>query len=119
MKRLLCSLLVFFSVATAFSQKVYFVYLQTDNEQPFYVRINEKVYSSTASGYLILSKLKDSTYSIKVGFPMEKWPVQTFKVDLDGKDKGYQLKNFPDKGWALVDLQTLSIQVSEESKQDK
>ncbi len=119
MKRLLCSLLVFFSVATAFSQKVYFVYLQTDNDQPFYVRINEKVYSSTSSGYLILSKLKDSTYNFKIGFPQEKWPVQSFKVDMGGKDRGFQLKNFPDKGWALVDLQTLSIQMSVESSQDK
>jgi hypothetical protein len=119
MKRLLCSLLLFFSVATAFSQKVYFVYLQTDNEQPFYVRINEKVYSSTASGYLILSKLKDSTYNFKVGFPQEKWPVQSFKVNMGGKDKGFQLKNFPEKGWGLIDLQTLSIQMSAEGSQDK
>ena len=48
--------------ATAFSQQDFFVYLQADNHQLFYVRLNNKVYSSTESGYLIIPKLADSSY---------------------------------------------------------
>src|SRR5688572_17705250 len=118
MKRLICCLGVLLSVIYSYSQKVYFVYLQSDPEQAFYVRVKDHVYSSSSSGYLILSKLRDSSYSITIGFPQNKWPEQEFKVDIRGKDHGYLLKNFGEKGWGLYDLQTLGVQmgVSEGSK---
>jgi hypothetical protein len=112
MKKLLCSLVLILSVATAFSQKVYFIYIQADLEQPFSVKMNEKIYHSSSSGYLILSKLKDSTYPLTVLFPQGKWPDQAFKIEVRSKDRGFLLKNFGDKGWGLYDLQTLSVQMS-------
>ena len=110
-KLLLCFLFSIIS-SSAFSQKVYFIYLQTENEQPFYVRMDKKVYSSSASGYLILSKLKDSTYGLTVGFPQNKWPEQKFSVAMSRKDHGYLVKNFGEKGWGLFDLQTLAVQMA-------
>jgi hypothetical protein len=113
MKRLVCCLvLLFFSVA-AFSQRLYFIYLQAEPEQPFFVKMNSKVFSSSASGYLILSRLRDSSYAFSVGFPQNKWPEQYFKVDIKAKDHGFLLKNFGEKGWGLFDLQTLSVQMAE------
>ena len=97
---------------TGQAQKVYFVYLQSEKEQPFFVRVDEKVYSSTASGYLILSKLRDSVYQFTIGFPQSKFPEQKFSVTVKGKDRGFLLKNFGDKGWGLFDLQTLSVQMA-------
>jgi hypothetical protein len=97
------------SVSSVFSQKLYFVYLQSESEQPFFVKMNDKLYSSAASGYLILSKLRDSSYSFTVGFPQNKWPEQQFSVDIRSADHGYLLKNFGDKGWGLFDLQTLAV----------
>jgi hypothetical protein len=92
------------------AQKIYFIYLQTENQQPFFVRMNEKIYSSTASGYLILSKLIDSTYNYKIGFPGKNVDLN-FSSTINKKDHGYLLRNFGDKGWGLIDLQTLSIQM--------
>lgn len=92
-----------------FSQKIYFVYLQTDPAQPFYARIQDKVYSSAASGYLVLSKLRDTIYTITVGFPANKWPEQSFTIPINTKDHGYLLKDFGEKGWGLYDLQTMSV----------
>jgi hypothetical protein len=111
MKRLICCLGILLSVIYSYSQKVYFVYLQSDPEQAFYVRVKDHVYSSSSSGYLILSKLRDSSYNFTVGFPQNKWPEQEFKVDIRGKDHGYLVKNFGEKGWGLYDLQTLSVQM--------
>ena len=110
-KLILC---LFFSLVTsiAFSQKIYFVYLQTESEQPFFVKLNEKVYSSTASGYLIIPKLRDSTYNINIGFPDNKWPNQIFSIIVNHKDRGFLLKNFGEKGWGLFDLQNLSVQMA-------
>jgi uncharacterized protein DUF4476 len=112
MKRLILSILTVGLSATAFSQKLYFIYLQSEPEQAFFVKINDKVHSSTASGYLILSRLKDSTYAITVGFPGNKWPEQRFTISVNAKDHGYSLKNFEDKGWGLYDMESSSVQMS-------
>ena len=60
------------------SQKVYFVYLQTDNQQPFYARMGEKIHNSTAAGYLILSNLRDSLYSVNIGIQGSPEPDQAY-----------------------------------------
>jgi len=109
MNKLVLCFLFLATTLVASSQKVYFVYLQSEAEQPFFVKMNEKISSSTASGYLILSKLRDSTYNFNIGFPQNKWPEQTFSVPIQTKDRGYLLKNFGDKGWGLFDLQTLAV----------
>lgn len=116
MKKLHLSLLCCLFAMAAFSQKVYFIYIQTESEQPFYVKMNEKVQSSSASGYIILSKLVDSTYSFTIGFPQNKWASQKYTVALGKKDHGYLLKNFGDKGWGLFDLQTLAVQMGVNDK---
>ena len=89
------------------AQKVYFVYLQSDNSSPFYVKMNDKIYSSATSGYLILSNLVDSTYNFSVGFPSSQYEAK-FVISLDGKDRGFLVKNF-DSGLGLFDLQNLTI----------
>lgn len=110
-KLFLCFL---FSIASfaGFSQKIYFIYLQTDDSQPFYVKMDKKVYSSSASGYLILSKLRDTAYSFAIGFPKSKSPEQLFSVSINQKDHGYLVKNFGEKGWGLFDLQALTVQMA-------
>ena len=111
MKKVTIGLFCFFLSAGLMAQKIYFIYIQTDNQQPFFVRMHDKIYSSTASGYLILSKLIDSVYNYKVGFPGKNVDLN-FSSTINKKDHGYLLRNFGDKGWGLIDLQTQSIQMS-------
>ncbi len=106
MKKIAALLVLTFCCQAAFSQQVYFVYLQTEGTQPFFLKMNEEVHSSNPSGYLILSRLKDSTYTFSIGFPQNKWPEQTFSVTIGGRDKGFLLKKEDDKNWSLQDLQT-------------
>ncbi|MEQ1800095.1 MAG: DUF4476 domain-containing protein, partial [Lacibacter sp.] len=80
-----------------------------DNQQPFYIKYNNRIYSSSASGYLILSKLKEGTVDFSVGFPKSNQPEQKFQCLLENADKGYLIKNFADKGWGLYDLQSSAI----------
>lgn len=107
-------LILFFAVlsVTGKAQKVFFVYIQAETEQPFFIKMNDNVYSSSASGYLILPKLSNESYQLTVGFPMNKWPDQSFNISINNRDHGYLLKNFSEKGWGLFDLQTLSVQMS-------
>jgi hypothetical protein len=101
-----------FSVVEAKAQQTHYIYIQTNDKQPFYVKLNQKVYSSSASGYLILSKLVDSTYNLSIGFPKNEWAQQNFNCVIDKKDVGYLLKDFGDKGWGLFNLQTLDVTMS-------
>ena len=112
MKKFILCFFILMTLRSAFAQKVYFVYLQTQPEQPFFVRMNDKVFSSTASGYLILSNLYDSTYNLVVGFPQNKWPDQKFSITVNKKDYGYLIENFGEKGWGLYDLQTMAVQMA-------
>ena len=105
--------LLLFSVTLCFTftlsaQKVYYLYLQTDDLSPFYVRMSDKIYSSAVSGFLILPNLTDSTYNINVGFAKSSKPETKFAVAINQNDKGYLIKNFDD-GLGLFDLQNLSI----------
>lgn len=88
------------------AQLNHFIYLQTDNQQPFYIKYNNRIISSSTSGYLILPKLKDGVIDFTVGFPKSDQPEQQFQYTIDKADKGFLLKNFSDKGWGLYDLQT-------------
>ena len=112
MKKFFLSLLVTTFFFSASSQRIYFVYLQSEQEQPFFLKMDEKIYSSTTAGYLILSRLRDSTYSFNIGFPGNKWPEQKFSLVIDKKDHGYLLKYFEGRGWGLFDLQNLSVQMA-------
>ncbi len=88
----------------AYAQKVYFIYLQSENDAPFFVKMGDKVYSSTASGYLILSSLVDSTYSFTLGFSGNQALESTFSINMRGNDKGFLLKK-SDAALILVNLQ--------------
>jgi Domain of unknown function (DUF4476) len=114
MKRtlLLCSFALLASLLSA--QKIYFIYLQTETGEPFFVRMNDKLYSSESSGYLILPRLKDSTYKFKLGFPSKDVDLD-FTTSINKKDHGYLVKNLGDKGWGLFDLQSLDLQMSASS----
>ncbi len=91
------------------AQQVHFIYIQADNKQPFSVELNGKYYSSSSIGYIILPKLTDSTYTLKINFAKNSYPEQSFIVNVAGKDYGYALKNFDDKGWGLFNFQTTDV----------
>ncbi len=99
--------LFFYSVISA--QEKHFVFIQSDNNQLFYVSINGKLYSSTAKGYVIIPKLTDGDYNFSIGFAQNTFPEQNFQYSVNKKDLGFNLKNFGEKGWGLFNLQSLSV----------
>ena len=103
--------LVFASVCVFFTkaQQIHFIYLQTETGQPFYVKLNNKVMSSSQAGYLILPKLSDGEYNVKVGFPRNEFPEENFKISIDKKNEGFLLKNFNDKGWGLFNIESFNV----------
>jgi hypothetical protein len=107
MRNLLLIVVFVASSICASAQKVYFIYLQSENNNPFYIKMGDKIYSSATSGYLILSNLVDSTYNFSIGFPSSQTESK-FIVAVGGKDRGFLIKNF-ESGLGLFDLQNLTI----------
>jgi hypothetical protein len=97
------------------AQQNHFIYIQTDNKQAFYVKLDKMVYSSTTSGYIVIPKLKTGSYSFVIGFPKNEWPEQNIRCSVEDKDLGYLLKNFGDKGWGLFNLQSLTVLMAEDT----
>jgi hypothetical protein len=92
------------------SQQNHFIYIQSDSKQPFYVKLDagSSPISSSGSGYLILPKVPEGKFVFIIGFPDNSNPEQHFTCNIN-VDKGFMLKKFPDKGWALYDLQELTL----------
>lgn len=87
----------------------YFVYIQHEKHQPFYVKMNGKVISSSAKGYVILPKLPQGKVPLTIGFLKNELPEQEYTLRITGqRDYGYLLKNTQDKEFALYDLQTFA-----------
>lgn len=107
-RRIFLIVFIMIGAFVADAQDNYFVYLQTENNQPFYARIDKKVISSTTSGYLILPKLKEGKYDVTIGFPKDAFE-ENFAINVDKKSEGYLIKNLGEKGWTLFNLQTLAL----------
>jgi hypothetical protein len=108
MKKVLFLSMLLCIAALGNTQRVYFMYLQSDNGAPFYIKMGDKIHSSSSIGYLVLPNLKDSSYSFRVGIPSLSKEEPLFNVTVSNNDRGFLLKNF-DKGLSLFDLNSLEI----------
>lgn len=83
----------------------YYIYIQSEKGQPFYVKHNGKVLSSTERGYIIIPRLEAGTTPLTIGFAKDEGPEQRFYVRVAGKDQGYLIKKKSDS-YTLYNLQT-------------
>ena len=108
-KKLVFVFLIMLFTWSAEAQQDHFVYLQTDNGKPFYVRVDRKIISSSSEGYVILHNVTSGTYQINVGFPKNEYPEERFTVSVDNRNQGFLIKHFDDKGLQLFNLETLAL----------
>jgi len=108
MRRILLFLLVV-GAFQAKSQQYRFAFFQASNNQPFYIRMDDTNYSSTAFGYLVIPKLIDSRHIIFVGLPNDKSSEQKFELLISGTDRGFELKKGPSGNLRLYDWQKMSF----------
>jgi hypothetical protein len=93
------------------AQQKHFIYVQSEDQQPFAIILNGKVYSSSDYGYIIIPKLDNGDYNFTVSFPKNKFPEQTFSCTINKKDEGYFLKS-SNNGWALENMQAQNTATS-------
>ena len=105
-----------FVTFSGFSQQNHFLYIQADNRQPFYIRMDKRLMSSSTAGYLIIPKIQDSVVQLTIGFPKNQWPEQRIKCNINQTDEGYLLKNFGEKGWGLFNFQSMALLMADTAK---
>lgn len=108
MMRIAFALSLFFvSCTTALAQKGYFLFIQSEGRQPFYVRLGDRTFSSTVGGHVIIPELRDSSYRVTVGFPRNQFPEQQYSVMFNQSDLALDLKKAAgENGWKLFNTQT-------------
>jgi hypothetical protein len=99
---------------TVLAQKPYFVYLQTENQAPFFVQFNKKNYSSSSAGHVILPSLTNGDYTIQIGFPGQN-ATQEYTFTINNEDHGYLVKKFEDD-FGILNLQNSTVQLSGSAK---
>ncbi len=97
---------LFFLLAGECNAQNYFVFIDADNRQPFYVRLDSQFYSSSAEGHIILSRLRDSFYDITIGFPGQTAAEQHYEFGIRGKDQAFEIRDRVGDAPGLFDLQS-------------
>ncbi|MEO7313394.1 MAG: DUF4476 domain-containing protein [Chitinophagaceae bacterium] len=103
----------------AFGQQTHFIYLQTESRDPFYVLLNKKNFSSSSIGYLIIPKLPNGEYNVRLGFAKNAGAEQDYILQVKDNEQGYLVKEFGEKGWALFNLQSLELQYAGAINKDR
>ena len=104
-KRIAIVLSLFIASFPALAQNNWYVFIQAEDNQPFYARMAGKVYSSTSIGYLVIPELHDSVYELVIGFPKKQMSEQRFSIPINKKDHGFELKS-NGNSWSLFNWQT-------------
>ncbi len=87
----------------------HFMYIQSEEGTPFYIKMKDSILSSTQSGYLVLNQVRKGTYPIIVGLAKKKVPEAAFKIVIDDSgDKGYMLRTMAGK-LQLVNIQSKQV----------
>jgi hypothetical protein len=89
-------------------QHARYIYIQSENNQPYYVRLNGNTYSSNASGYLLIPQLNSGDYTIQLGFARST-AEYAFSFPIAQDDRGFSLKQGVDNGWSLFDMVSFNI----------
>lgn len=94
-------------LSLAFAQ--HYLFIEAEGQQPFYLKKAGQTFSSTGSGFMILSKLTTSDIDLIIGFPNKIYPEVAFKITGLQADRGFYLKQLEGKGWVLVDRETTAV----------
>ena len=87
----------------------HFAFIESESQQPFFVKYNGGVMSSTPSGFLMLSGIMESAIEIVIGFPGAGTPQTQFSITGLDRDRGFYLKKGESGGWILMDRNDMSM----------
>ena len=110
MNRFLLAFLLFATLSIkAGAQQTFFVYIESEAREPFYVLIDGKInYSSSINGFLTIPQMPNGVYDAEIGFVRGKYPEQHFTLSIKNQDLGYTLRRSKENTFDLMNLQTFA-----------
>ena len=108
MNKYFLSFLLFAALSLkAGAQQNFFIYIESETREPFYVLMNGKInYSSSINGFLTIPQMQNGVYDAEIGFVKGKYPEQHFIISIKNQDLGYVLRKSNDNTFGLLNLQT-------------
>ncbi len=98
-----------FSWTSSLAQQTNFVHIQSEGNEPYYVQMNGSVYSSSATGYLVIPRVTAGDHTLVVGFPRNTFPEYAFPFSIADKPRGFSLKLAIDNSWSLFDMVNFTV----------
>jgi len=105
--RMVCMLLAIMAFQGLSAQ--HYIFIEADGQQPFYLKQGNTTLSSSAAGFLIISKITASEMEFSIGFPKNIYPEVSFYITGTNRDRGFQLKMMEGQGWSLFDRTSLEV----------
>lgn len=105
MRKWMFALIICMIVPQLWAQGNYYIYIQSEDNKPFYVKMGNKVLESSGNGYLVITGLQGSTSEFLVGFPEKAGVEWKFNCTTSESDQAYILKNSNSK---TVELNVLN-----------
>lgn len=102
-----CVLFVFSFAVQA--QDLHFIYIQAENQNPFYIKIDGQTMPSSSSGYIIIPRLTQGSYKSYIGFPKTELGELAINFVVNDADAGYLVKDDVDQGLYIVNLLTMKF----------
>jgi len=69
MRKIGFAFLISLVMCQVLGQGNYYIYIQSADHKPFYVRSGSKVFHSSGNGYLVMEHLASAPYDLMIGFP--------------------------------------------------
>lgn len=117
--RIFLLLIVVYVISPNVTVGQHYIFIEADGQQPFYVKRADTLYSSSASGFLIIPKVPKGDFNIILGFPKAIYPEAVFEIKEVSRDRGFHLKLFEGKGWGLFDRTSMDVIYSNNNQIDK
>ena len=102
--------LISLAMCQVLGQGNYYIYIQSADHKPFYVRSGSKIFHSSGNGYLVMERLASASYDLMVGFPDIPSSEWQFNCSVNDDDIAFILKNDNGKKVELSGLKNESKQ---------
>lgn len=106
-KVLFISVVMYFFCQEVFAQS-HFIFIQSENKQPFSVLLNNRNYGSSGTGYVIIPQLNSGDHFLNIKSAADQKDLGVFKIKIAYNDLGFNLKE-EQGAWMLENVQSKSI----------
>jgi hypothetical protein len=110
MRKIGFAFLISLVMCQVLGQGNYYIYIQSADHKPFYVRSGSKIFYSSGNGYLVMENLANASYDLMIGFPDTPSSEWQFSCSVNDDDAAFILKNDNGKKVELSGLKNESKQ---------